>query len=285
VAVAPRRVVCRFEQEQTCEVAQSSLMITNKIAELIERGELAVVVTVARGENTGAKLVVEQTGQALGSLGSAQLDSVVVAQALKFFQAREETRLFAVKDFATDFPSAGEIFLLFERVQPLPRLVVCGAGHVGASLAKLGAFLGYQTTLIDDRAEFLQRERFAGDEIELVVASDWNSAVREVIGNGRGVSVAVVTRGHSEDEQCMRAVMETKPDYVGLIGSKRRTSIVIDRLREAGASEEELRNIRAPIGLDIGAVSPEEVALAIIAEIVAERRGAAGGSLSAWRRK
>jgi xanthine dehydrogenase accessory factor len=152
-------------------------------------------------------------------------------------------------------------------------------------LARLGAFLGYQTTLIDDRAEFLQSDRFANEAIELVVASDWGSAVRDVIGNGRGVSVAVVTRGHSEDEQCMRAVIATQPDYVGLIGSKRRTTIVIDRLREAGASEEELRKIRAPIGLDIGAVSPEEVALAIIAEIVAERRGAAGGSLSAWRRK
>jgi xanthine dehydrogenase accessory factor len=80
-------------------------------------------------------------------------------------------------------------------------------------------------------------------------------------------------------------VIETSPNYVGLIGSKRRTSIVIDRLREAGASEAELQKIRAPIGLDIGAVSPEEVALAIMAEIVAERRGGAGGSLSAWRRK
>jgi xanthine dehydrogenase accessory factor len=264
---------------------QSSLTITKKIAELVEGGEVAVVVTMVRGENTGAKLAVDESERALGSLGSAELDSLVVAQALKFFHAREETRLFTVKDFATDFPSGGEIFLLFERLQPSPRLVVCGAGHVGASLAKLGAFLGYQTTLIDDRAELLQRERFAGDEIELVVASEWSSAVRETIGNGRGVSVAVVTRGHSEDEQCMRAVIETKPDYVGLIGSKRRTSIVIDRLREAGASEEELRRIRAPIGLDIGAVSPEEVALAIMAEIVGERRGAGGGSLSAWRRK
>lgn len=285
MALAPRRGGCWFKQNQACEVAQPSLMITKKIAELIERGELAVVVTVARGENTGAKLVIEQTGKALGSLGSAELDSVVITHALKFFEAREETRLTAVKDFAADFPSAGAIFLLFERLEPVPRLVVCGAGHVGASLAKLGAFLGYETALVDDRAEFLQPERFAGDKIELVVASDWSSAVRETIGNGRGVSVAVVTRGHSEDEQCMRAVMETKPDYVGLIGSKRRTSIVIDRLREAGASEEELRKIRAPVGLDIGAVSPEEVALAIMAEIVAERRGGAGGSLSAWRRK
>lgn len=261
----------------------SSLAITKKVAELLERGNAAVVITVARGENVGAKLVIDEYGNAAGSLG--ELDSLVEPQVAKLLQSRDETRLVSVKDFAPEFPSADETFLLLERLQPSPRLVVCGAGHVGASLAKLGAFLGYQATLIDDRVEFLQRDRFAGEPIELVVASDWSSAVREVIGNGRGVSVAVVTRGHSEDEQCMRAVMETKPDYVGLIGSKRRTSIVIDRLREAGASEEELRKIRAPIGLDIGAISPEEVALAIIAEIVAERHGAAGGSLSAWRRK
>lgn len=263
----------------------SSVTISRKISELLERGDIAVVVTVARGENTGAKLLVDETAKITGSLGHKELDALVIAQALKFLQGRDETRLVSVKEFATDFPSAGEIFLLFERLQPPPRLVVCGAGHVGASLAKLGAFLGFQTTLIDDRAEFLERERFANESIELLVARDWESAVREAIKNGRGVSVAVVTRGHSEDEQCMRAVVQTRPDYMGLIGSKRRTSIVIDRLRETGVSEDQLRQIRAPIGLDIGAVSPEEVALAIIAEIVAERRGAAGGSLSAWRRE
>jgi xanthine dehydrogenase accessory factor len=259
--------------------------IPKKIAELLERGEVAVLVTVARGPNVGAKLLVEEAGKATGTLGDSLLDSLVAPEAARFLQARDETRLVSLKDFATDFPSGGEIFLLFERLQPAPRLVVCGAGHVGASLAKLGAFLGYETTLVDDRAEFLSADRFAAEAIELVVANDWTTAVRDVIGNGRGVSVAVVTRGHSEDEQCMRAVVQAKPDYMGLIGSKRRTSIVIDRLRETGVAEEELRRIRAPIGLDIGAVSPEEVALAIIAEIVAERHGAAGGSLSAWRRK
>jgi len=263
----------------------SSVTTTQKIAQLLERGDVGVVVTVARGPNTGAKLFVDEVANISGTLGDAELDSLVAAQALQFLKTRDETRLISLKDFATDFPSAGEVFLLFERLQPAPRLVVCGAGHVGASLAKLGVLLGYQTTLIDDRADFLKRERFAGEAIVLVIASDWTSAVRDVIGNGRGVSVAVVTRGHSEDEQCMRAVVQAKPDYMGLIGSKRRTTIVIDRLREAGAKEEELRKIRAPIGLDIGAVSPEEVALAIMAEIVAERRGAAGGSLSAWRRK
>src|SRR6185295_3141104 len=140
---------------------------------------------------------------------------------------------------------------------------------------------------IDDRAEFVDRNLFAttGEEtIELVSAEDWQAALRQAIGNGRGVSVAIVTRGHKQDEECLRAAVETDPDYVGMIGSKRRTNIVLDKLREEGANEAQLRKVRAPIGLDIGAVSPEEVALAILSEIVAERRGGNCDSMSSWRR-
>ena len=256
------------------------------IEQVLERGETALLVTKVSGPGTtGAKLLIVEHRGSVGSLGDTELDRIVVSQAARFLALRDETRMFSVSEFAPELPFAGETRLLFERLQPPPRVVICGAGHVGASLARLAAFAGYQTTLIDDRAEFLNRERFPEEQIELVVAEDWNAAVSEAIGNGRGVSVAVVTRGHNEDEKCMQAVVRANPDYAGLIGSKRRTSIVIERLREAGASEDQLRNIRAPIGLDIGAVSPEEVALAIMAEIVADRRGASGGSLSAWRRK
>lgn len=264
----------------------SSLSITKMIQQVLERGEVAVLVTRISGPGTpGAKLLILETGAVIGALGDAQLDLVVQDHAARFFSSRDETRIFAVSELAPDFPAAREISLLFERLQTAPRLVICGAGHVGASLARLASFAGYQTTLIDDRADFLKRDRFPEKQIELVAAGDWGSALRAAIGNGRGVSVAVVTRGHNEDEQCMHVVMSTRPDYVGLIGSKRRTSIVIDRLREAGVSDEQLRNIHAPIGLDIGAVSPEEVALAIMAEVVAERRGGNGEPLSAWRRK
>lgn len=251
--------------------------VAKMIEQVLERGEIAAVVTIVRGPGTvGAKLLVDENGASAGTLGDPALELLVMDQAFAFLASREETRMFSVIDFAPDFPAAREISLLFERLQPAPRLVVCGAGHVGASLARLAAFTGYHTTLLDDRAEFLKRERFPEAEIELLVADDWSSAVRAAIGNGRGVSVAVVTRGHNEDEQCMRVAIQANPDYVGLIGSKRRTSIVIDRLREAGVSEEQLSKIHAPIGLDIGAVSPEEVALAIMAEIVAARRGGTG---------
>lgn len=263
----------------------SSQSVTKAIEQVLERGETALVVTKVAGPGAaGLKLLILAQGGTVGSLGDPELDSIVVTQAARFFSSRDETRMLSVGEFAPEFSSARETLLLFERLQPPPRLVICGAGHVGASLARLAVFTGYHTTLIDDRADFLKRDRFPGSEIELVVADDWSSAVREAIGNGRGVSVAVVTRGHNEDERCMQAVVRANPDYVGLIGSKRRTSIVIDRLREGGVADEQLKNIRAPIGLDIGAVSPEEVALAIMAEIVAERRGGTGSPLSAWRR-
>ena len=262
----------------------TSPTITQVIAQLLERGAIGVVITVVRGPGTGSKLLFDERKAATGSLGNAELDALATRQADEFLASHHETRMFAVSDFAPEFPSSTELLLLFERLQPAPRLVVCGAGHVGAALAKLGSFLGYKTTLIDDRAEFLELSNFPDEQIELMVAADWGAAVSEAIGNGRGVSVAVVTRGHNEDERCMHAVVRADPDYAGLIGSKRRTSIVIERLREKGASDEQLKKIHAPIGLDIGAVSPEEVALAIIAEIVAVRRGATGVSLSAWRR-
>jgi xanthine dehydrogenase accessory factor len=174
--------------------------------------------------------------------------------------------------------------VLFERVEPEPRVVVCGAGHVGAALARLAQSIGYRVTLLDDREDFLTRALFPEGEIELVAAPGWAVQLTEAVGTGRGVYVAVVTRGHNEDEECMRAVLAARPDYVGMIGSRRRTGIVLARLREAGFPDEQLREVRAPVGLDIGAVSPEEVALSILAEIVARRRGGNGAPLSAWRR-
>jgi xanthine dehydrogenase accessory factor len=255
--------------------------IVKMIEQLLERGEVALVITKVSGQGAiGAKLLVCESGVVHGSLGDPVLDSLVTNHAPIFLASRYETRMISAGEFDPNFPAARETNLLFERLQPAPRLVVCGAGHVGAALARLAAFAGYQTALIDDRIDFLKRERFPEREIDLVVANDWSVALLEAIGNGRGVSVAVVTRGHNEDEQCLQVVVRANPDYVGLIGSKRRTSIVIDRLRQSGIPEEQLKNIHAPIGLDIGAVTPEEVALAIMAEIVAERRGGTGTPLS-----
>jgi len=266
--------------------------ITSTILQTLHDGSTALMATLIESANNetriGAKLLVRRSpdlNQSDGSLGNDELDRAVLEHAANIFESNVETRVFQVKEFAPALTAWSESKILFERIQAGARLVICGAGHVGASLAKLATLLGYRATLIDDRAEFVDPKLFPGQNLELLAAENWSESVRAAIGNGRGVSVAIVTRGHSEDEQCLRAAIQTDVDYIGLIGSKRRTNIVLERLRESGAEEERLQRVHAPVGLDIGAVTPEEVALAIMAEIVAVQRGGEGGSLSAWRRQ
>lgn len=264
---------------------KSAQAVMKSIPQLLDAGTMAVLVTVLEpSEFVGSKLLLDENGQSIGTLGSNALDAFALQHAANFLGSHEDIRSTRGEDLATNTEFDQTLFL-FERIQAEARLVVCGAGHVGAALAVFAAMSGYRVTLIDDREEFLQPERFPRENIELTRAHDWTESVQRAIGNGKGVAVAVVTRGHNEDEQCMRAAIKTNPDYLGLIGSKRRTSIVINRLREAGATDDQLKHIHAPIGLDIGAVTPEEVALAILAEIICIRRGGSGGFMSITRRR
>ncbi|PYS93310.1 MAG: hypothetical protein DMF64_05520 [Acidobacteria bacterium] len=257
------------------------------IARVLDAGALGTLVTIVDGpHNVGAKLLIEQTGTRTGTTNDAALDEAIAAHVQTFLNSHAEAQTFKVEEFAPELNDWRDARMLFERIEPEPHVVVCGAGHVGAALARLAHLVGYRVTLIDDRADFVTRARFPETEIELVAAHEgWASALQSVLGTGRGRYVAVVTRGHNEDEECLRAVLAARPDYVGMIGSRRRTNIVLARLREDGNGDELLRAVRAPIGLDIGAVAPEEVALAILAEIIATRRGGTCAPLSAWRRE
>lgn len=261
-----------------------SRLIIEAVESVIRENSLAALATIIRApEGTGAKILITESGARFGSLNDAALDEVVARYAPTFLASRAETRRVGMEELAPEMMAWRNALVLFERIEPEPHLVICGAGHVGAQLAGLAHHLGYRTTLIDDRADFVTRERFPETEIKLVRALSWTEALEREVG--RGTYVAVVTRGHNEDEECLRAVLSAEPRYVGMIGSRRRTNIVLERLRAEGLSEEQLREVRAPIGLDIGAVSPEEVALSILAEIVAERRGGTGAPLSIWRRE
>jgi xanthine dehydrogenase accessory factor len=266
----------------------SAKQLNDDIRAVLEQGSRAVLATVLQSSrlSVGEKMLIRDE-QVTGDLGDQNLNGAIVAEAAKFLAGRDDARTIRVSEFAPELTDFADSFVLFERIEVEPHLVVAGAGHVGASLARLAALVRYRVTLIDDRAEFVARELFASPSeiiIELVSNVSWADAIRQAIGGGHGVSIAIVTRGHKQDEDCLRAALSANPDYIGMIGSKRRTNIVLDKLREEGFAEPQLQKVRAPIGLDIGAVSPEEVALAILAEIVSERRGGAGGSLSRWRR-
>ena len=261
-----------------------SRLVVEAVERVLSENSPAALATIVRAsQGTGAKILLEESGARTGSLCDPLLDEAVARYATVFLASRAESKIVRVEELVPEPGAWRNALVMFERIEPEPRLVICGAGHVGAHLARLARLLGYRTTLIDDRADFVTRERFPDTAIKLIRAESWTEAIEREVG--RGVYVAVVTRGHNEDEECLRAVLAARPRYVGMIGSRRRTNIVLERLRERGASEEELKEVRAPIGLDIGAVSPEEVALAILAEIVAERHGGTGRQLSAWRRE
>jgi xanthine dehydrogenase accessory factor len=263
--------------------------LAEAISEVLAAGAVACLTTLVLPPDgqtaAGAKLLVGPGGALFGTLGDADFDEHAAEQAQSFLASHAEAATLDAEEFALQLGAWRGARVLFERVEPEPHVVVCGAGHVGAALARLACLVGYRVSVIDDRADFVARARFPDEEITLIAASaGWAVALREAVGAGRGVSVAVVTRGHNEDEECLRAALEARPDYVGMIGSRRRTNIVLGRLRAAGFANDALDRVRAPVGLDIGAVSPEEVALSILAELVAERRGGTCAPLSAWRR-
>ncbi len=155
------------------------------------------------------------------------------------------------------------------RLEAAPVLLIVGAGHISRVLAQMVAPLGFHTTVIDDRAEYANARRFpppmatvAGD-IAAMLAS-WPIDA--------GTYVVIVTRGHKHDEEALRVVLDTPAKYIGMIGSRRKVKVIFDDLRHAGVTDERLADVRAPIGVDINAVTTEEIALSIAAELVKVRR-------------
>jgi xanthine dehydrogenase accessory factor len=233
-----------------------------------------------------ARLLVAEGGAlAGGTLGDAGLDkaaahhaTALIADERQEIAAARGRDLLAAADEEGDGPALSarwaEARLLFEIARPPLELVICGGGHVGQAVARAGRLLDFRVTVIDDRAEFASRERLPDPQIRLI-AGEFAAALRGLKITPAS-HVVIVTRGHRHDEICLREVVERPARYIGMIGSRRRTTTIREHLKAAGVAVEALRRVHAPIGLDIGAQTPEEIALAILAEIVLVRRGGTG---------
>lgn len=158
------------------------------------------------------------------------------------------------------------VTLVIEIVRPKVELLIFGAGHVGQAVALIGALVGYDVTIVDDREEFASRKRLPDPRIGLLV-SDYASAADRVKISSSTV-VVIVTRGHQYDELCLKNVVGSNAAYIGMIGSRRRVLSVFKKLTADGFSEGDLVRVHAPIGLRIGARSPQEIAVSILAEII-----------------
>ena len=221
---------------------------------------------VGKDLQPAGKVFVETDGATHGSLGVPTLDArarEIALDALHQGSARtvalDETRE-----------------LLIEPVVAKPRLVVAGGGHVGLALAKMAVQLEYEVTVIDDREEFSSRDRF-GPGVD-VVRMDMAEALR-TLPIGWNTFIVIATRGHKLDAHCLREAVKRDARYVGLLGSKRKTILIAKMLRDEGTSEDRIRAVHAPIGLDLGGRTPAEIALAVMAELSMERFGGSGRPL------
>jgi xanthine dehydrogenase accessory factor len=237
---------------------------------------IAIVSLMARnGEPlvSTPRLLVREDGTPIGgTLGEPGLDEIAAAYAIGVIKdVRKEIVVASAEELGA---AVGDRRLLFEIARPVPDLIVCGGGHVGKAVADLARLLDYKVTVVDDRPEFSSRERFPDPKIA-VLTQDFVTALRS-LKITRETSVVIVTRGHRHDEICLGEVVESPARYVGMIGSRRRVTTIREHLRGQGVKADALRRINAPIGLDIGALTPEEIAIAILAEIVLVRRGGTG---------
>jgi xanthine dehydrogenase accessory factor len=165
--------------------------------------------------------------------------------------------------------SCGESLILIDPVLPSETVFVFGAGHVAQPTARLAAFVGFRVRVVDDRAEFANAERFPEAE-EIRVVADFDSALKG-LAIDRSAFVVIVTRGHMHDKTVLMQALRTEAAYIGMIGSRRKRDHIFNALLKQGFAESDLKRVHSPIGMDIGAETPEEIALSIVAELVHAR--------------
>jgi len=268
--------------------------------ELESRGRLAlatVVETKGSGPSrVGRRFLVFDDGSFRGTIGGGPFEALVVADAAALFREGGPPRLLKWYDFfereiesgepreATNMICGGSARVVIERLQAAPSLVVLGGGHVGLALARLGRELGYDVLVGDDREEYARPERFPAGVRAVRTSRDYELPAAALLP-GRDLYVAIVSRCWETDLAAVRpwlAAPARPARYVGLIGSARKVRGVLARLGEEGVPAERLEAVKAPIGLSIGAITPEEIAVSILAEVTAVRRGA-GNPGYPWR--
>jgi xanthine dehydrogenase accessory factor len=228
---------------------------------------IAMATLVSGPAYVGAKLLVYPDHTVQGTLGLPTLDGLVIPDAEQAIW-RSEPRIHTYVLEGTTMPQSFDVFI--EGFPPSPELIIIGAGHIAISLTTIAKALHYHVVIIDARAAFATRERFPHAD-ELIVA--WPDEILQKRPLYPSTSVAVLTHDPKFDEPTLRVLLARQVGYVGAIGSRTTSRERAERLKREGIPEEQITRIHGPIGLEIGATSPEEIALAIMAEIVAVRHG------------
>jgi xanthine dehydrogenase accessory factor len=243
------------------------------VADAVAGGQRIALALLVRAEGStpreaGTKMVVYPDGHTAGTIGGGAMEAAVIREAVEAI-AQGASRLVR---YELHDPESGDLGICggvadvyIDVVTSSPTLVVVGAGHVAMPVAEIGHLCGFRVVVLDDRPEMASEERFphAAERI----AGDIGETL-QALPITPDTYVVIVTRGHVYDEAALRAVIDSPAAYVGMIGSRRKVRTTFDRLRADGVPEERIGRVHAPIGLDIGAQTPAEIAVSILAEIV-----------------
>jgi xanthine dehydrogenase accessory factor len=249
------------------------------------RQPIALIVPVSGSpELVGKRVVVRQAkGGAkslVGSFGDVDLDAAALALGTTRLEERRTSKEGVHELTSTTGPT---IQVYVEAHHPHPDLVIVGAGHIAQPMCSVGSAMGFRVIVVDDRPDFATRERFP--EADRVVRVDFTDPFASVPIHSTS-HVVLVTRGHKYDFECLRHLLKTEvePPYVGMIGSRRRIRAAFSQLQGEGMPKDRLSRVRAPVGLDIGAETPVEIAVAVAAEIILQWRGGTGAPLAEQER-
>src|SRR5215813_10825391 len=249
------------------------------VADALERGESAALVTIvsttgSTPQRVGAKMLVFGDGRIVGTIGGGCYENDAFGKAREAIRSRRPQLIHYEldDDFAqeTGLICGGQMEVYIEPIEPSPELFVIGAGHVGFHLARLASEVGFRVHVVDDREKFANSERFPS-AVEVVV--DEIPAWIDRANLPPHAYAVIVTRGHTNDLEALRVLAPRELRYLGLIGSRAKVARIYEALSKGDMPAEVLARVHAPIGLDIGAVTPQEIAVSILAELIAVKHG------------
>lgn len=252
--------------------------IFEKLVELKQAGKPAalMIVTKTRGSvprRAGAKMIVLNDGTTIGTMGGGDLEKKAIEEALEAIR-KGEPRIASftldIEKGKLDMMCGGEIEVYIEPVLPEERLIIFGAGHITRRLASLMKSVGFNVSVVDDSQELLRKDMFP--EIEGLILTDMEQFARDLPSDPR-TYIVLLSRGFSRDEKILNQLIQKDFKYIGMIGSMRKIMTMKEEIKKKGVSEEAFQKLKAPIGLDIGGETPDEIAISIAAEIIAVRKG------------
>jgi xanthine dehydrogenase accessory factor len=251
--------------------------IYQELAKVTARGEKAVLATIvsSRGSaprKAGAKMLIRGDGTFIGSVGGGGVEQQVKEKAVEVMKSREPQIMhfdLSGREEGAAMICGGEMDVFLEPLLPSETLYLFGAGHIAQSTAAMGKMLGFRVVVIDPRPEYNNADSFPG--ADFLIVEDYDSALAK-LNVDEGSCIIIYTTGHVLDEQCLHFAVSTKAKYIGMIGSKKKVREVKQRLLQKGVSQQQLDMVYAPIGIEIGAETPAEIAISILAEIIRVKR-------------